>query len=95
MHTMTNGDAIAIRGVTKRFGGYAAVDDLTLDGAAAARSTASSAPTARGKTTTLRMIMHILLPDQGRIEVLGDADDRAPPATASATCPRSAGSTRR
>ena len=30
-------------------------------------------PNGSGKTTTLRMIMHILLPDQGEIEVLGAA----------------------
>ena len=34
-------------------------------------------PNGSGKTTTLRMIMHILLPDEGEIEVLGQRDTRA------------------
>ena len=34
-------------------------------------------PNGSGKTTTLRMIMHILLPDSGDIEVLGERGTRA------------------
>jgi ABC-2 type transport system ATP-binding protein len=34
-------------------------------------------PNGSGKTTTLRMILHILLPDRGEIEVLGRRDTRA------------------
>ena len=34
-------------------------------------------PNGSGKTTTLRMIMHILLPDEGEIEVLGSRDTAA------------------
>src|SRR5205814_7394887 len=34
-------------------------------------------PNGSGKTTTLRMIMNILLPDRGQIEVLGSADTAA------------------
>ena len=34
-------------------------------------------PNGSGKTTTLRMIMHILLPDEGQIEVLGSRDTAA------------------
>lgn len=68
--------AIAIEGVTKRFGGVVAVDDLDL------RVPRGSlygfiGPNGSGKSTTLRMIMHILLPDQGEIEVLGQRDTRA------------------
>src|ERR671913_1645699 len=62
-------DAIILRGVTKRFGPVAAVTDLTL-----AVPTGSIygfiGPNGSGKTTTLRMIMNILLPDEGSIEVL-------------------------
>ena len=68
--------AIAIEGVTKRFGGLVAVDDLDL------RVPRGSlygfiGPNGSGKSTTLRMIMHIILPDRGRIEVLGQSDTRA------------------
>ena len=68
--------AIAIEGVTKRFGSVVAVDDLDLT---VPRGSLYGfiGPNGSGKTTTLRMIMHILLPDQGEIEVLGERDTRA------------------
>ncbi|HJR59771.1 MAG TPA: ATP-binding cassette domain-containing protein [Vicinamibacterales bacterium] len=63
-------DAIVLRQVTKRFGPVFAVDNLSL-----AVPTGSIygfiGPNGSGKTTTLRMIMHIILPDEGEIEVLG------------------------
>ena len=69
-------NAISLRNVTKRFDGTLAVDDLSL-----AVPTGSIygfiGPNGSGKTTTLRMIMHILLPDQGEIEVLGSRDTAA------------------
>jgi ABC-2 type transport system ATP-binding protein len=69
-------DAIALRGVTKRFNGTLAVDDLSLT--VPERSIYGFiGPNGSGKTTTLRMIMHILLPDRGEIEVLGSTDTRA------------------
>jgi ABC-2 type transport system ATP-binding protein len=69
-------DAIAIRNVTKRFNGTTAVDDLDLT---VPRGSLYGfiGPNGSGKTTTLRMIMHILLPDHGEIEVLGERDTRA------------------
>ena len=69
-------DAVVLRHVTKRFGPVAAVDDLSL-----AVPTGSIygfiGPNGSGKTTTLRMIMHIILPDTGEIEVLGSRDTAA------------------
>ena len=64
--------AILLERITKRFGSHVAVNDLSL------RVPAGSVfgfigPNGSGKTTTLRMILHILLPDSGRIEVFGDA----------------------
>jgi ABC-2 type transport system ATP-binding protein len=69
-------DAITIRNVTKRFNGVVAVNDLDLT---VPRGSLYGfiGPNGSGKTTTLRMIMHILLPDQGEIEVLGQRDTRA------------------
>ena len=63
--------AILLEQITKRFGSHVAVNDLSL------RVPAGSVfgfigPNGSGKTTTLRMILHILLPDSGRIEVFGD-----------------------
>jgi ABC-2 type transport system ATP-binding protein len=68
---MTNSDAIAIRGVTKYFGDYAAVDDLSLS---VPRGSVYGfiGPNGSGKTTTLRMTMNILFPDAGEIVVLGE-----------------------
>jgi len=62
-------DAIRLTDVTKRFNGVAAVDRLTL---AVPNGSIYGfiGPNGSGKTTTLRMIMNILLPDEGRIEVL-------------------------
>ena len=68
--------AIAIQGVTKRFGGVVAVDDLDLQ-VPEGSLYGFIGPNGSGKSTTLRMIMHILLPDQGEIEVLGVRDTRA------------------
>jgi ABC-2 type transport system ATP-binding protein len=69
-------DAITISGVTKRFNGVVAVDDLDLS---VPRGSLYGfiGPNGSGKTTTLRMIMHILLPDSGEIEVLGERGTRA------------------
>src|ERR1700730_672286 len=63
--------AAQIHQVTKPFGKHIAVDGLSL--AVPANSIYGFiGPNGSGKTTTLRMIMRILLPDQGAIRVLGD-----------------------
>ena len=68
--------AIALNTVTKRFAGVAAVDQLTLT-VPEGSIYGFIGPNGSGKTTTLRMIMHILLPDEGTIEVLGSKDTKA------------------
>ncbi|HUQ51324.1 MAG TPA: ATP-binding cassette domain-containing protein [Gammaproteobacteria bacterium] len=76
---MTSGYAIELRGVTKSFGNFTAVDALDL---AIPRGALYGfiGPNGAGKTTTIRMIMSILLPDAGTVNVLGasalDAKDR-------------------
>jgi ABC-2 type transport system ATP-binding protein len=68
--------AIRLTDVTKRFDGVTAVDRLTL--AVPEESIYGFiGPNGSGKTTTLRMIMHLLLPDEGAIEVLNSSDTRA------------------
>ena len=68
--------AISLDGVTKRFGTHVAVNNLSLE--VPERSIYGFiGPNGSGKTTTIRMIMHILLPDSGRITVLGRSDTRA------------------
>jgi ABC-2 type transport system ATP-binding protein len=64
------GPAIAVRGLTKRFGPRTVVDhvDLTV---APGRICGFLGPNGSGKTTTLRMICGLLIPDEGEGEVLG------------------------
>jgi len=63
--------AIDIRHVSKLFDSHRAVDDLSLivpDGAIYG----FIGPNGSGKTTTLRMILNIIAPDRGSIDVLGE-----------------------
>jgi ABC-2 type transport system ATP-binding protein len=69
-------DAIRLTDVTKRFNGVAAVDRLTL-AVPGGSIYGFIGPNGSGKTTTLRMIMHILLPDEGSIAVLGSGASTA------------------
>jgi ABC-2 type transport system ATP-binding protein len=69
-------NAISLTGVTKQFNGTLAVDDLSLS-VPSGSIYGFIGPNGSGKTTTLRMIMHILLPDRGEIEVLGSRDTAA------------------
>jgi len=62
--------AVAIQGVTKTFGPKVAVRDLNL-AVPAGSLCGFIGPNGAGKTTTIRMVMSILFPDRGEIEVLG------------------------
>jgi ABC-2 type transport system ATP-binding protein len=64
--------AIRLDQVSKRFGSHLAVNDLSLE-VPEGSIYGFIGPNGSGKTTTLRMILHILLPDRGRIEVFGDS----------------------
>ena len=63
---------LRIVGVTKRFGAFTAVDDLTLT-VPAGSFFALLGPSGCGKTTTLRMVAGLEKPTDGRI-LLGDDD---------------------
>ena len=56
-------NAVELRNVTKTFGDFTAVDDLTLE-VPAGSIYGFIGPNGSGKTTTLRMIINILAPDQ-------------------------------
>jgi ABC-2 type transport system ATP-binding protein len=56
--------------VTKRYGDFTAVDDLSLQ-VRPGRVFGLIGPNGAGKTTTIRMIVNITLPDSGRIELFG------------------------
>ncbi len=68
--------AIVLRGVGKAFAGHVAVRDLSLE---VPRGSVFGllGPNGAGKTTTLRMVMDILAPDTGTIEILGRPADHA------------------
>src|SRR5579871_6087757 len=63
--------AVHIDHVTKTFGSHTAVADLSLQ-VPAGSIYGFIGPNGSGKTTTLRMILRILHPDRGTIEVLGE-----------------------
>jgi len=76
----SDGVAVRLEGVTKRFGQHTAVSRLDLE---VPRGSVFGflGPNGSGKTTTIRMVMGILLPDEGRVELLGgppgvDGNDR-------------------
>jgi ABC-2 type transport system ATP-binding protein len=62
--------AVVLDHVSKTFGDCRAVSDLSLE-VPAGSIYGFIGPNGSGKTTTLRMIMHIFHPDEGHIRVLG------------------------
>jgi ABC-2 type transport system ATP-binding protein len=63
-------NAIELRAVSKTFGTHPAVSNLTLD-VPTGSIYGFIGPNGSGKTTTIRMILNILVPDSGAIAVLG------------------------
>ena len=76
---MTDTPVIALRDVHKRFGGTHAVRGVSLQ-VERGGVCGFLGPNGAGKSTTIRMIMSIILPDAGSVQVLGgsalDAKDR-------------------
>jgi putative spermidine/putrescine transport system ATP-binding protein len=70
--------ALAIRGVRKLFGEFAAVDGIDLEVRRGEFITLLG-PSGSGKTTTLRMIAGFLTQDEGSIEIAGQEMRRVPP----------------
>ena len=68
--TSLNGNVITVEAATKRFSGHTAVDGLTMQ-VPAGGIFGLLGPNGAGKSTTIRMIMNIITPDEGRITVLG------------------------
>ncbi len=64
--------AVLIDHVTKRFSGHTAVKDLSFT-VPAGGIFGLLGPNGAGKSTTIRMIMDILEPDEGRISLFGSA----------------------
>ena len=78
----TQGQAVVLRGLTKRYGGRAVVDAVSLD-VPQGSFFGLVGPNGAGKTTTLSMVTGLLRPDAGRAIVAG-ADVWADPAAAKA-----------
>jgi ABC-2 type transport system ATP-binding protein len=74
-------NAIQARGLTKRYGDLAAVDrlDLTVEPGVLY---GFLGPNGAGKTTTIRMILGLVFPTEGEVDVLGE------PVSASGAAPR-------
>ena len=71
---MTDSFAVQLAGVTKRFGHHTAVDHLDLE-IPSGSIYGLLGPNGSGKTITIRMIMGILLPDEGRVSLFGTDPD--------------------
>jgi len=65
---------VEIQSVTKRYGNFAAVSDLSL---MIPRGSVYGllGPNGAGKTTTIRMIMSIIYPDEGKVALFGGRGD--------------------
>lgn len=64
-------NAVLLDNVCKSFGKLHAVDNLSVQ-VSVGRVYGFLGPNGAGKTTTIRMMMNIIRPDSGRIEILGD-----------------------
>lgn len=62
--------AVSVEGVTKRFAGHTAVKDLTLM-VPKGGIFGLLGPNGAGKTTTIRMMLSIILPDEGKVTLFG------------------------
>lgn len=68
--------ALELTGVTKRYDGFTAVDDLSF-AARKGRILGFLGPNGAGKTSTLRMVLGLIAPTSGEIRVLGAPDARS------------------
>jgi len=66
----STGARIEVDGLTKRFGSFVAVDDLSF-AVEAGRITGFLGPNGAGKTTTLRMLLGLIHPTKGRATIDG------------------------
>src|SRR5260221_5663290 len=71
---MSSQPVVAARGLSKSYGTFAAVSDVSFD-VAPGEVFALLGPNGAGKTTLIRMLMDITRPDSGEVLVLGRAPD--------------------
>jgi sulfate transport system ATP-binding protein len=70
--------AISAQGVTKRFGAFTALDNVTLD-VADGSLTALLGPSGSGKSTLLRVIAGLERPDSGEVRIVDSVVTQLPP----------------
>jgi sulfate/thiosulfate transport system ATP-binding protein len=70
--------SIRVRGVTKRFGDFVALDDVSVEIPTGAL-TALLGPSGGGKSTLLRIIAGLEVPDEGTVEIGGTDSTALPP----------------
>jgi sulfate transport system ATP-binding protein len=68
---------ISVRHVTKKYGSFTALDDVSLD-IADGSLTALLGPSGSGKSTLLRVIAGLEQPDQGQVFILGEDSTDVP-----------------
>ena len=66
-----NGVTLRVQNVTKKYGDFTAVDNLSFE-VQAGRIFGFLGPNGAGKTSTIRMIVGITVPDEGEIRLFGE-----------------------
>lgn len=68
--TRSSSDAVRVNSLTKRFGSFTAVSNISFD-VRRGEIFGFLGPNGSGKTTTIRTILGLLTPSEGNVEVLG------------------------